>query len=151
VRSGGGAELGRLGPSIYGDKRDVVGEVVALVDVTFKRRGLELIEARSRALPRGEIHELMITDEEAELGGRVDHVMVLGFFEVEVGGIVLVGDRVYLDGEPLGEVAGFDLTHMPNHMNIVVKVCHMERPKVGLGSRVIFRKEESTPSQTNLP
>lgn len=132
--------LGRLGPGIYRDKRDVAGEVVALVDVTFEKRGLELIETRSRALPRGEIHELMVTDEEAELGRRVDRVMVLGFFEVEVSGIILVGDRVYVDDELIGEVAGFNLTHMPNHMNILIKASHMKRPRVGLGSRVVFQK-----------
>ena len=136
-------DLGQRGPGIYLDKRDVTGEFVALVDVTFEKRGLELIQARSRALPRGEIHELMITDEEAEMRGRVDRVRVLGFFEVEVGGIVLAGDRVYVDDDPIGEVAGFDLTHMPNHMNILIIASHLKRPKVRLGSRIIFRKEKA--------
>ena len=136
-------DLGSIGPSIYLDKRNVRGKFVALVDVTFERRGLKLIQASSRAVPRGEIHEVMVTDEEAVIGARVDHVMVLGFFEVEVGGVVLIGEKVYIDEDPVGEVAGFDLTHMPNHMNILIKAPQMMRPKVELGSRIVFRKEKA--------
>lgn len=45
-------------PKVYGDRRPVTGEVVALLHITFEKRGLKLIEARSRAMLLNEIHEL---------------------------------------------------------------------------------------------
>lgn len=123
----------------YGERRPVVGEIVALLHITFERRGLKLIEAMSRALPQGEIHELMITDEEPALGGTVDRVSAIAFFEVRRGGVIVVGDEVTLGGRPLGTLAGFDLTHMPNHMNILVKSGSLEIPRLNLGEPVIFQ------------
>jgi hypothetical protein len=32
----------------------------------------------------------------------------------------MFGDKVVVAGRVLGEVVGFDETHMPNHLNIVV-------------------------------
>ena len=60
------------------------------------------------------------------------------FFEVKIGGIVVVGDKVSVGDRVIGEVAGFDVTHMPNHMNIVVKA--KERTKLGvkLGEKVVI-------------
>ena len=53
----------KIDVGIYGDKRIIKGEIVALLNITFQDRGLRLIEPKSRALRRHEIHELMITDE----------------------------------------------------------------------------------------
>jgi len=72
--------------------------------------------------------------------GIANQVIVLGFFEVISGGIILIGDQASIDGAPIGEVAGFDQTHMPNHMNILVKG-PLKRPELRLGSKVSFRKE----------
>lgn len=129
--------------SAYGDRRPVLGEVVALLHITFKERGLKLIEAMSRALLKGEIHELMITDEEPNLGGTVNRVSAIAFFEVERGGIIVVGDEVTIGRNPLGILAGFDLTHMPNHMNILIKSNSLEAPRFNLGDPVIFRHSHS--------
>ncbi len=60
----------RVTPSVYGDKRPVEGETVALLHIVFEDRGLKLIETKSRTVKRDEIHELMITDEDAEPGWR---------------------------------------------------------------------------------
>jgi len=128
-------------PSVYGDRRSVIGEVVALLHITFQERGLKLIQARSRALLEKEIHELMITDEEAAPGGGADIVSALAFFEVERGGLAVVGDDVILDGSVLGDLAGFDTTHMPNHMNVVVKAESLEEPPIRVGSRIEFRRK----------
>jgi hypothetical protein len=56
-------------PSVYGDRRPVIGEVVALLHITFEERGLKLIQSKSRALIKDEIHELMFTDEEGAAPG----------------------------------------------------------------------------------
>lgn len=122
----------------YGERRQVVGEVVALLHITFEKRGLKLIEAMSRALIQGEIHELMITDEKPILGGTVDRISAISFFEVKSGGVIVVGDEVTVGGRPLGILGGFDLTHMPNHMNILIQSNSLEAPRVNLGDPVIF-------------
>ena len=109
-------------PSVYGDRRPVTGEIVALLHITFEDRNLELIHSRSRGLRKNEIHELMITDEEdAVPGGGADRVSAIAFFEVLEGGLAVVGDKFSIAGRLLGRVAGYDMTHMPNHMNVLVK------------------------------
>ncbi|TEU11894.1 hypothetical protein E3J20_02060 [Candidatus Bathyarchaeota archaeon] len=128
-------------PSVYGDRRPVKGEVVALLHITFQERGLKLIQSRSRALCKDEIHELMITDEEeAAPGGGADRVSAIAFFEVRNGGLVVVGDRVTLNDGFLGVVAGYDMTHMPNHMNVLLKAESLEPPVLSVGDKLIFKK-----------
>ena len=128
-------------PSVYGDRRPVTGEIVALLHITFQERGLKLIQSRSRALCKGEIHELMITDEEgAAPGGGADRVSAIAFFEVKEGGLVVVGDRVTMKRELLGTVAGYDMTHMPNHMNVLLKADSLEPPALKVGDRLVFRR-----------
>ena len=132
----GGSAIRGVSRDIYGERRPIEGVVVALIHATFKDRGLSLIGSMSRALKRGEIHELMITDEEARPGSRVDRVSVIAFFEVETGGLAVYGDEVLIDGRHIGHIAGFDLTHMPNHMNIVVKAESLKPPPIKLGDKV---------------
>jgi hypothetical protein len=129
-------------PSVYGDRRPVLGEIVALLHITFQDRGLKLIQARSRALLRDEIHELMITDEEgAAPGGGADRVSAIAFFEVGRGGLAVVGDEVTIGGRALGTLAGFDMTHMPNHMNLLVKSASLEEPPIRVGDEVRLRRK----------
>ena len=128
-------------PSVYGDRRPVTGEVVALLHITFQERGLKLIQSRSRALCKDEIHELMITDEEeAAPGGGADRVSAIAFFEVKKGGLVVVGDRVTLNDDLLGTIAGYDVTHMPNHMNVLLKTESLNPPALNVGDKLIFIK-----------
>jgi len=129
-------------PSVYGERRPVLGEVVALLHITFQDRGLKLIQAKSRALLKDEIHELMITDEEgAAPGGGADRVSAVAFFEVNEGGLAVVGDEVVIDGRAFGVLAGFDMTHMPNHMNVLVKSASLEAPSIRVGDEVRLRRK----------
>lgn len=129
-------------PDVYGERRGVVGEVVALLHITFDERGLTLIQSWSRAMVKNEIHELMITDEEeAYPGGRADRVSAIAFFEVKRGGVAVAGDKVYLTGRFLGTLVGFDMTHMPNHMNVLVKTGSLETPSIRVGDRIEFIKQ----------
>ncbi|OGD52408.1 hypothetical protein A3K81_03090 [Candidatus Bathyarchaeota archaeon RBG_13_60_20] len=127
-----------IAPSVYGDRRPVEGLVVALLHVRFEDRGLRLIETRSRAVRLHDIHELMTTDEDASPGGGADRVRAVAFFEVDRPGLIVAGDMVTVDGEPLGALTGFDEAHMPNHMGIVVKTPSLDEPAVRVGSRVRF-------------
>ena len=129
-------------PSVYGDRRPVVGEIVALLHITFEERGLQLIQSRSRAMTRHEIHELMVTDEEeAGPGGGADHVSPLAFFEITEGGLAVVGDEVSVGGAVLGTVAGYDMTHMPNHMNVLVKRESLDVSPLAVGDKLEIRRK----------
>jgi len=93
----------------------------------------------SRAVPAGEIHELALTDDPAaEPGARVDRVAYVGFVEIVRGGVILVGDRVTLGQRELGQVVGFDYTHFPNHMNILIR-----GPRLQTGRDLKVMVEES--------
>lgn len=129
----------RITPGVYGERRQVEGEVVALLHVSFQDRGLRLIETKSRAVRLNEIHELMITDEDAAPGGGADRVRAIAFFEVSKSGLIVVGDKVSVGNKTLGVLAGYDETHMPNHMNIVVKTPSIDEPEIRVGDKVRFK------------
>ena len=116
-------------PRIYRERRPVKGEVVTVVDVKFSSSGIDLSEAWSRAVPRGDVHEIMLWN---PLGEGEDAAAV-AFIEITRGGNIVNGDEVRVDGEPIGNLAGFDYNHMPNHMNVVVEVNRLD-PKLKLGS-----------------
>ncbi len=126
----------------YAAKSDVVGKLVSILDARSEERGMELIIHPSRALCQGEIHELAVTDDpEAGPEYTVDRVAYLAFFDVEQGGIVLVGDKVRVGEQEIGQVVGFDLTHYPNHMNILVLRAERKTgPELGLrlGDSITF-------------
>jgi hypothetical protein len=129
----------RITQSVYGDRKPIEGEVVALLHISFEDRGLKLIETKSRVVKAGEIHELMITDEDAAApGGGADRVRAIAFFEVKGPGLLVVGDRADVSGLELGILAGYDETHMPNHMNIVVRSKSLDEPSICVGSIVRF-------------
>jgi hypothetical protein len=100
----------------------VAGRIVAVLAGRMEDRELSLIGPMSRALLKDDIHELIVTDErDAAPGSKVNKIAYLCFFEVSRGGILLVGDRVRIGQKEVGEVIGFDETHMPNHSNIILR------------------------------
>ncbi|MBE3519109.1 MAG: hypothetical protein IMW97_02270 [Firmicutes bacterium] len=106
----------------YAQKLPLKGRIVAVLRGTVEGRNLELIPQPSRAVKAGEIHEFIATCEDVAPGSKVSQIAYLCFVEFETGGILLRGDEVVLDGKVVGTIAGFDMSHQPNHMNIVVKV-----------------------------
>lgn len=106
----------------YYRKRDITGRLVVVLRGRLENRGLQLIVPISRAVQKNEVHELIVTDEaQAGPGKEVQRIAYLGFVEITGGGVAVVGDSVYCSGRLLGEVAGFDETHLPNHLNIVLR------------------------------
>lgn len=104
------------------EKSAVSGELVCVLDARAARRGLELSPLPSRAVLQHEIHELILTGESgAGPGKTVNQISYLGYFEVSQGGVLWVGDRVLIAGIEVGVLAGYDLTHFPNHMNLIIK------------------------------
>ncbi len=106
----------------YWAKVPILGNLVVVLQGYLPDRELILINPKSRALLKGEIHELILTDEiDAGPGQTVNNITYVGFVEIEQGGVAVVGDKIVINGQNIGTVAGFDITHMPNHLNIVLK------------------------------
>lgn len=103
-------------------KTNVVGKLCVILDARAQNRALELVQYPSRAVLKNEIHELILTAEKtAEPGATVNAISYLGYFEVLDSGVIWVGDRVTIGDLEIGTLAGYDMTHFPNHMNIVIK------------------------------
>lgn len=96
-------------------------KVVAVLRGIVPDRNMDLIPQPSRAVKAGDIHEIILTDQDAAPGSTVGRVAYLAFVEFQCGGVLLYGDRIYREGEPIGELLGYDLSHFPNHMNVVVR------------------------------
>jgi len=109
------------GKAEYYQKRTVELDLVVILEGKVANRGLCILPQKSRAVVRGEVHELILTVEEPR-NSTVDKIAYLGFGEVKIPGVIACGDKVCLGEERLGKVVGFDETHMPNHLNIVIKV-----------------------------
>ena len=135
-------ECALSGPMVFSDpyvsSSPVVGRAVADLRGFTDSRELALAGHRSRAVPAGAIHELMITDEDARLEGRVDRVALLAFFEVVEAGVILLDGVVTIGDAQVGVVAGFDETHMPNHQNICLRgeLRDGESLRIAVGDRV---------------
>ena len=104
----------------YYAKTTLTGKLVVVLDGQYPERGLSLIPQPSRAICRHQIHELIVTDQDVGPGGIVNPIAYLGFVEFQQGGVMVAGDRVVVDGKDVGYICGFDETHMPNHLNVVV-------------------------------
>jgi len=126
----------------YYMKSDIQGQLVAVLRGVYEERGLELIKPISRCVKTHEIHELIASDEpDIGAGSTVNRIAYLGFMEILNGGVITIGDGLFWIpqrarfsqrrfrhrakfreyGESIGFIAGFDETHMPNHLNIVVR------------------------------
>lgn len=119
------------------------GRIVKVMFHTRTDRDMRLIEAESRCIARGELHELVSTDQPAlKAGGRVDRVGFIGFMEAENAGVIERGDRFIVDGTCRGTVVGFDDCHYPNHYNVLIHtealLTAAQLPAFGPGTRVTF-------------
>jgi len=131
-----------LKENFYVRKSPVLGRLTVILRGHLEQRGLELIPQRSRVVAAGEVHELLVVDEpRAGPGQVVNRVAALGFLEFLTSGVLLVGDEVLVNDQGVGHLAGYDLTHMPNHMNFVIAVPRAvsgEELGVELGATVKF-------------
>lgn len=105
----------------YAAKTAVEGKLVVVLKGKLEKRELELIPMISRAVQKHEVHELIITDELAVgPGSKVNKIAYIGFVEIAKGGVLVVGDTLTVQSKLIGQIVGFDETHLPNHLNIVV-------------------------------
>ena len=131
--------------STYADNRPVKGGVVTVLDSSHEARGLQLISTYSRALKKNSIHELIATDElDKKPGDTANRIAYIAFFEVTRGGCILIGETLFVDGKAIGQIIGFDETHEPNHINIIIGVKKRRtgpQLKVKVGSKIKFERE----------
>jgi len=128
----------------YYAKSDIEGHLVVVLQGQLENRGLELISQISRCVLKNEIHELIATDESGVgAGSKVNRVAYLGFMEISRAGVLTVGDEVWLNHQLIGTIAGFDETHMPNHINIIISTVERRsgaESGFGLGEALSFRQ-----------
>ncbi|OIK26041.1 DUF6917 domain-containing protein [Streptomyces malaysiense] len=128
-----------MNPAEDGSKRVVRGTLVKVLVHRRTDRGMRVEEHAARCVRRGEVHELVTTDQwEPRPGTRIDRVGFLGFVELECGGVIDRGDLVRVGDTVVGTVLGFDACHLPNHYNVLI---HAGRPVSG-------RDLELLPEQT---
>lgn len=126
---------GKFAKNPYVKKRTVGGPLVVVLDGRMDDRGLSLIAPISRCIKKDEVHELILTDETAaKPGASVNRIAYLGFFTAAQSGVLVAGDEVFLDGQRIGHLAGFDETHMPNHLNIVIQAAAGRQTGLELGA-----------------
>jgi len=102
-------------------KGDVMAELVVVFGNKREDRALKLIAPYTRAVRLNEIHEFIITDEEnVRPGSTANRVAYLFYAEIKRGGAIMFGDKVVIGDRVVGEVVGFDETHMPNHINVIL-------------------------------
>jgi len=135
---------GMFSDNPYYAKSDIQGHLVVVLQGRLENRGLELISQISRCVLKSEIHELIASDElNLGPGSRVGRVTYLGFVEITRGGVLTTGDELILNGQVIGVIAGFDETHLPNHINIVISTADgrsgAERG-LSLGDGLVFRQ-----------
>jgi hypothetical protein len=115
-------------------RTNLAGRVVAVLTSKRDQRGLKLIHPYTRCIRKNEIHEFLVTDEtEALPGATVNRVAAIAFIEFTDGGVIMEGDAVLIGGREIGRIAGFDESHFPNHMNILLK---SPQRKTGLEQRI---------------
>ncbi len=106
----------------YTAKRSVIAKIVAVLKGTLENRGLKIIFPRSRAARKHDVIELITTTQkECKAGDRVDRVSYIGFAEIQASGVLRVGDQAILKGAPQWIIVGFDETHYPNHLNVIMQ------------------------------
>ncbi len=64
----------------------------------------------------------------------------VAFFEITRGGIILAGDDVTVSGVKIGELVGYDMNHMPNHMGILIRAPTVDEPPLAVGEKLVFHR-----------
>lgn len=101
----------------YASKLPIHLTLVAVMPDTRKDRNLKLSEFVTRCFAKDEIHEFLVANEwDGARDAIFNDVSYIGFMRFDQGGEKVITE----DGQVVGEVIGFDMTHAPNHMNIVL-------------------------------
>jgi hypothetical protein len=81
------------------DKLPVCGKVSAVLHAQAENRQLHLEPFPSRIVQKGEIHELILTQEDALPGATIDRISYLCFVELEESGVLWQKDLIKANGQ----------------------------------------------------
>src|SRR5690625_3230205 len=99
---------------IYHSKLTVSGQVSAIMNAHLDNRQLNVIDEPTRVFRKYEHIEIIATKEHVKPGAKINKVAYIAFVEVKSGGLIRVGDELYINNKFIGHVLGFDATHTPN-------------------------------------
>jgi hypothetical protein len=131
-----GCIAARSGPRFSG-KRPVFGRWVAVLDHVRRDRGLRLNGFRTRCIRSGDVHEILVVRESVAGSSTWDEVGYLGFGVFDIAGVLAAGDLCYAGDRLIGVLLGFDNTHEPNHMNVVLRA-----PEIVSGAALHLRPDD---------
>ena len=89
----------------------------------------------TRCIQAGEVHELVAVDANTLEAEKYHGASYLGFVAFKAPAVIYVGESVFIEGKYLGVLGGFDYTHYPNHINILIETEHPTNGQ-GLGITV---------------
>ena len=106
----------------YSSKTDIELNMLAVLHGKRSDRKLKLSEYTSQCVLRGEVHEFLVATEwDNNRDAILNDISYLGFMEFKHSGVLEAGDTLMdKNGNVVGEIIGFDFTHMPNHINIIL-------------------------------
>jgi hypothetical protein len=82
----------------------------------------------TRCVQAGEVHELVAVSAKTLDKGKYRGASYLGFVTFNGPAVIYVGESLLIHGKQIGVLGGFDYTHFPNHMNILIET---EQPANG--------------------
>jgi hypothetical protein len=103
-------------------KDDLSAHATGILTNIANNRGMRLISNACRAVRINDVHELVCTSQEKQPGEIVDEVGYLAFVVFDESGVVAIDDVLLVKGNNIGKVIGFNETHAPNHLNIIIQV-----------------------------
>jgi hypothetical protein len=74
----------------------------------------------TRCIQDGEIHELVYVAESPDGLIDLNDAWYLGFIKFPQGGVLAKGMTIEINGQGKGKLIGFDETHFPNHLNLLI-------------------------------
>ena len=115
----------------YSSKSSIKFRIKAVMKNKRIDRKLKLSEYVTRCINKNQLHEFLIANDwNNDKNKLLNDISYIGFMECTECGVIEIGDTISDDkGIIVGTVIGFDYTHMPNHMNIVLKSASEETGK----------------------
>ncbi len=115
----------------YSSKSSIKFRIKAVMKNKRIDRKLKLSEYVTRCINKNQLHEFLIANDwNNDKNKLLNDISYIGFMECIECGVIEIGDNFSDDnGTIVGTIIGFDYTHMPNHMNIVLKSVSTETGK----------------------
>jgi hypothetical protein len=95
-------------------------QFVAILGHDHVNRGMIASPYHTRCIQQGQIHELVVVLENEEGLINLNDAWYLGFIEFKESCVLAKGMSAEIDGQQRGTLIGFDITHIPNHFNILI-------------------------------